>query len=76
MSFKFHFIGWWPMYKKIDGFLYKTGRIKMELEVMTKPQALQRPAGFGRSDPNENPEIDEPMWVILVISLFFLCNFR
>ena len=50
------------MYKKIDGYLYKTGKIKLELEVMTKPQALQRPAGFGRSDPNENPEIDEPMW--------------
>lgn len=51
------------MYKKIDGYLYKTGKIKMELEVMTQPQAEQRPAGYGRADPNENPEIDEPMWV-------------
>ena len=49
------------MYKKIDGFLYKTGKIKAELEVMTIPQAEKRPAGYGRSDPNDNPFIDEPM---------------
>ena len=30
---------------------------------MTKPQAEKRPAGYGRSAPNENPEIDEPMYV-------------
>ncbi|XP_063674366.1 myoferlin-like [Bolinopsis microptera] len=55
-------LGWWPIYvKKPNGYMYQTGMISCELEVMTKAQAAKRPAGTGRGEPNTNPVIEEPI---------------
>jgi len=32
----------------------------MTLEVMPKTEALAKPAGEGRDDPNKNPTLEEP----------------
>ena len=46
---------------KRKGYLWQTGMMSLELEVMTKAQAEKRPAGTGRGPPNTNPTIDEPV---------------
>jgi hypothetical protein len=32
----------------------------MELEVLTETEALERPAGLGRDEPNMNPKLEPP----------------
>jgi len=36
------------------------GKIEMEMELLTAEEALGRPAGKARDDPNLNPQLDPP----------------
>jgi len=36
----------------------------MEIELVTDAEALDRPAGRGRDDPNQNPTLDPPKSVL------------
>ncbi|GAB1610572.1 myoferlin-like isoform X9, partial [Argonauta hians] len=52
--------GFWPCYNEEKDGRQLTGKIEMELELLTEEEATQRPAGTGREDPNENPHLDPP----------------
>jgi len=36
------------------------GKIEMTLELLTKQEAEEKPAGNGREEPNQNPKLDPP----------------
>lgn len=38
------------------------GKLEAEIELLTKEEALQRPAGKGRDEPNANPHLDKPKY--------------
>ena len=38
------------------------GKVELELEVLNEEEALERPAGRGREEPNQNPRLDPPTW--------------
>ncbi|VEL34866.1 unnamed protein product [Protopolystoma xenopodis] len=52
--------GFWPCSNDESGTPVLTGKVELELELLTKEEAIQRPAGRGRDDPNENPRLDPP----------------
>ncbi|CAG0890724.1 unnamed protein product, partial [Cyprideis torosa] len=53
--------GFWPlMYSNTEGKIVQTGKVEMEMELVPQEEAKKRPAGRGRSDPNENPKLPEP----------------
>ena len=41
------------------------GKVEMEIELVSKDEAEQKPAGCGRDDPNEHPTLDPPKSVII-----------
>lgn len=53
------------------------GKIELEMEVCTKMDADLRPAGPARDDPNSNPTLPPPKWVLLIVwcvcSSLFVC---
>lgn len=52
--------GWWTATSMKTGSIKEAGKIEMTLEVMPKTEALAKPAGEGRDDPNKNPTLEEP----------------
>ena len=53
--------GWWPVIKNPDGNNPTiTGKVEMEIELLTAEEAAERPAGEGRDEPNANPHLDKP----------------
>lgn len=45
--------GWWPFYvKKENDELELTGKVEAEIHLLTKEEAEQNPAGFGRNEPD------------------------
>ena len=36
------------------------GKVELEIEIMTEEEALEKPAGQGRSEPNEHPVLEAP----------------
>jgi hypothetical protein len=56
--------GWWPASVVAgDGNEQTrelTGKVEMELELLTEAEAKERPAGKGRGEPNMNPHLPEP----------------
>ena len=36
------------------------GKIELEIEIMTEEEAAEKPAGQGRSEPNDNPILEPP----------------
>ena len=36
------------------------GKVELELEILTKAEAEEKPAGEARDDPNTNPTLDPP----------------
>jgi len=36
------------------------GKVEVEIEVVTEEEALERPAGKGQDEPNENPHLEAP----------------
>lgn len=55
-----HMKGFWPCYDDSSGERLLTGKIEMELELLTASQAEERPAGLGRDEPNMHPKLDPP----------------
>ncbi|CAG2195234.1 MYOF [Mytilus edulis] len=49
--------GYWPVYGEQVG---ENGKIEMELELVTKAEAEERPSGQGQEEPNMNPHLDPP----------------
>ncbi|TGZ59558.1 hypothetical protein CRM22_009034 [Opisthorchis felineus] len=52
--------GFWPFMNEQDGTAVLTGKIEMELEIVTKEEEALRPAGRARDEPNLNPKLDPP----------------
>jgi len=54
--------GWWRCYQEAGGDSPRelTGKIEMELEILTKDDAELKPAGKGRDEPNDNPHLKDP----------------
>ncbi|KAM3186213.1 hypothetical protein ACTXT7_004799 [Hymenolepis weldensis] len=52
--------GFWPFADQPgpDGQL--TGKLEAEIELLTKQEAMERPAGKGQDEPNSNPHLDKP----------------
>ncbi|XP_043245484.1 myoferlin-like isoform X4 [Amphibalanus amphitrite] len=53
-------MGFWPTAGEVDGERVCTGKLEMEIEVLTAEEAEQRPAGVAREEPNTNPTLPEP----------------
>ncbi|TPP67093.1 Myoferlin [Fasciola gigantica] len=52
--------GFWPFMNDENGEPELTGKIEMEMELLTKAEASIRPAGLAREEPNENPHLEPP----------------
>ncbi|KAK3095803.1 hypothetical protein FSP39_019399 [Pinctada imbricata] len=52
--------GFWPVYNDTDGTRVLTGKVEMELELVSTEEAEERPAGVGQEEPNMNPHLDPP----------------
>ncbi|KAH8869934.1 Myoferlin [Schistosoma japonicum] len=52
--------GFWPFVNEESGTPLLTGKIEMEMELLTKAEADLRPAGKAREDPNDNPHLEPP----------------
>ncbi|CAH1784691.1 unnamed protein product [Owenia fusiformis] len=52
--------GFWPCYSEDSGERVLTGKVEMEMELLTEEDAEARPAGQGRDEPNMNPKLEEP----------------
>ncbi|XP_059157039.1 myoferlin-like isoform X3 [Physella acuta] len=55
-----HMKGFWPCYDDASGTRVLSGKVEMELELLTAAQAEERPAGLGRDEPNAHPKLDMP----------------
>ena len=52
--------GWWPVFVEEGETRTLTGKVEMTLEILTEEEAVAKPAGKAREDPNQNPKLDEP----------------
>ncbi|THD28228.1 Myoferlin [Fasciola hepatica] len=52
--------GFWPFMNEDHGNQVLTGKIEMEMEVVTKAEEAVRPAGRARDEVNENPHLEPP----------------
>lgn len=53
--------GWWPFFiKKENDELELTGKVEAEIHLLTKEEAEQNPAGYGRSEPDA---LEKPKYV-------------
>ncbi|XP_030841562.1 myoferlin isoform X6 [Strongylocentrotus purpuratus] len=52
--------GWWPVISEESGEREITGKLELELEILTEQEAEERPAGNARDEPNANPMLDPP----------------
>jgi len=52
--------GYWPCYSDEKGTMELTGKVEMELELVTLDEAEAKPAGNGRDEPNDHPHLEAP----------------
>ena len=53
--------GWWPVIANPDGNNPEiTGKVEMEIEILSADEAELKPAGAARDEPNANPFLDKP----------------
>jgi hypothetical protein len=52
--------GYWPCFSDEKGAPELTGKVEMELELVTEEEAVARPSGCGRDEPNEHPHLEPP----------------
>ncbi|KXJ78396.1 hypothetical protein RP20_CCG004777 [Aedes albopictus] len=52
--------GWYPVVGKVNDRIIQTGKIELELQILTEEEALLRPAGKGRKPPQKLPAPDRP----------------
>ncbi|XP_055370842.1 otoferlin-like [Condylostylus longicornis] len=61
--------GWWPFFiKKANDEMELTGKVEAEIHLLTKEEAEQNPAGFGRNEPDPLEKPNRPdasfMWFL------------
>ena len=44
-----------------DGQMESAGKLALSIQIIPEPQALARPSGLGRDDPNVNPFLPPPV---------------
>lgn len=55
--------GWWPFFiKKENDEMELTGKVEAEIHLLTKEEAEQNPAGFGRNEPDG---LEKPKYIFL-----------
>lgn len=60
--------GWWPFFiKKENDEMELTGKVEAEIHLLTKEEAEQNPAGYGRNEPDG---LEKPKWVVSFLSSF------
>ncbi|XP_067936252.1 myoferlin-like isoform X2 [Watersipora subatra] len=64
--------GFWPCYQMTEGNPELTGKVEMEIELVTEEEAEAKPAGVARDEPNMNPVLQPPNRP--ATSFFFLSN--
>eukprot|EP00052_Salpingoeca_macrocollata_P020806 m.175674 g.175674 ORF g.175674 m.175674 type:complete len:2346 (-) comp21363_c0_seq2:105-7142(-) len=52
--------GWYPVTRGAKEKEEQTGKVEVEIELMTMEEAMAKPAGKGRSDPNQWPTLTKP----------------
>lgn len=52
--------GWWPAVATDGGEHMLAGKLEMTLELLSKQEVEENPAGQGREEPNQNPTLDPP----------------
>eukprot|EP00731_Ephydatia_muelleri_P020356 Em0013g83a len=52
--------GWWPVFTEEEGVRELTGKLELEMEVVTEEEHNLKPAGKARDEPNLNPKLDPP----------------
>ncbi|XP_067657682.1 myoferlin-like isoform X1 [Haliotis asinina] len=52
--------GFWPCYSDESGERLLTGKIEMELELLTAEEAAEKESGLGQEEPNMHPHLDPP----------------
>lgn len=53
--------GWWPcVVETSNSHRELAGKLELELEILTEEEALARPAGKGRDEPNQYPHLEPP----------------
>lgn len=52
--------GFWPFADQPGPNGQLTGKLEAEMELLTKEEALEKPAGRGQDEPNSNPHLDKP----------------
>jgi len=52
--------GFWPCYNDESGTKELTGKVEMELELVSAQEVEEKPVGKGRDDPNQHPTLDPP----------------
>jgi hypothetical protein len=52
--------GWWPFSSEEEGERTLSGKVEMEMEIITLEEEQLKPAGKARDEPNMNPVLEEP----------------
>jgi len=52
--------GFWPVYDEVGGVRQLTGKVEMEMELVSSAEATERPVGRARDEPNQHPKLDPP----------------
>ncbi|XP_044515542.1 fer-1-like protein 5 [Gracilinanus agilis] len=73
--------GWWPCQILDNGKWRLSGKVNMTLEVLTEEEAEDKPAGRGRSEPNQYPTLHAPIrpessflwWLSPSLSIRYIC---
>jgi myoferlin len=55
-----HVRGWVPFFRGVGKEKRISGKMDCTIELLTKEEAEDRPAGRARDDPNSNPTLDPP----------------
>ncbi|KAG8453260.1 hypothetical protein GDO86_000043 [Hymenochirus boettgeri] len=52
--------GWWPCVGQEGEKKILAGKVEMTLEIVNEQEREERPAGYGRDEPNMNPKLEDP----------------
>ncbi|CAD5119914.1 DgyrCDS8495 [Dimorphilus gyrociliatus] len=52
--------GFWPVYNEKDGKKSLSGKIEMQIELLSEKEFQDCPAGRGQDEPNQRPKLEKP----------------
>lgn len=62
--------GWWPFFiKKENEEMELTGKVEAEIHLLTKEEAEQNPAGYGRNEPDS---LEKPKYICLIHKYMYI----